>query len=116
MLEVNGRIRCREGLQGPILWEHRFEDRDVTSLATWSANGKWLALSAPEAGETIVLDAKGGTVSRRLPKLSSGGASFAGALVMTGDGHVLDLADGSVQEGVSSWRWWRAAGLVSLTT
>jgi len=111
MMDDTGLITCRASLNAQPDWELRLQGDDITSLGDFSPDGKFVAFSANEAQQTIVIDANDGRVLSRLPVLTGATWRYVGSKVMSSGGKIIDLADGSVNEELCNWRWWRSIGV-----
>jgi hypothetical protein len=110
LLESNGRVSCRADLEAEPQWERVFEEREMTSLGGYSENGRFIGLSVPEISKSIVLEASTGREHARLDILVGVPTPFEGSCVLSSGGHIVNLETGAIEEGFSSWKWWRAIG------
>ncbi len=110
VVESSGRVTCRKHLEDEFQWQYMFDQRVKSSLAGYSADGRFIALSVPEAGESIVLEAATGRIYQHLKFLVGDPSPYEGASITTSDGRIVDLERGTVDVGVSDWKWWRSIG------
>lgn len=111
MVEDNHRVSLRQEVSGTPAWVFQFGKDQVPTHGMFSGDCRLIGVTDVHASAVWVLDSDSGRVTRKLDNYFAFSRPFEGTKVMNGDGRILDLATGEVEEGVSNWRWWRAIGV-----
>lgn len=109
-LADTGEVSCYRDMTLTPAWTTVLARSDISSLANFCGDGSLLCVCPTNESRSIVLEPEGGQVVRLLTARLNPSSTFTGTTIMTAQGHVVDLASNTIEEGCSSWRWWRAAG------
>lgn len=110
----DGRIECRDGLKGDLLWSRQHEDKAQTALGSFSGDGRFFALNVVNLEQYWILNAFTGELTFASDKPKGGldpRSPLNGTLILASGGEILDAETGQVSEGISSPAWWKRAGL-----
>ena len=106
-----GRIQCFEDLREPALWTVAWEGDARPSYIGFSGNGRAIALRQNDRNQVTILSAQTGSLIGVVAGAAPAEFPWDADSAMCADGTILNLQALTVEPGVSSPRWWRAAGL-----
>lgn len=110
----NGRIECRNGIQGDLLWSRVHVGKDLVSGGCYSLNGRFVAMALIDREQLWVINSETGELTHAIDQMRSGftpGSPLPGNLILSYRGQILDAENGRISDGLNSIEWWRRAGL-----
>lgn len=114
LLYEDGRIECRDGLFGSLIWSRQHVEQEITSNGSFSGDGRYFALNVGALHQCWVLDVATGEITHKLDKIGCGidpRSPLPGALILCSSGVILNAESGEISPGVSSIDWWTKAGM-----